>query len=63
VVVGVSGSLVLQAGGQPTTQQLDAQFLVKKDQDGLRVAGMYSKATSMASAQAMEPQAPVVQGY
>jgi hypothetical protein len=43
VVVGVSGTLVLQATGRPTTQQIMADVLVRKEQSGLRVAGLYNR--------------------
>ena len=43
VVVGVSGTLVLQATGRPTTQQIFADILVRKEQAGLRVAGLYNR--------------------
>lgn len=43
VVVGVSGTMIVQSAGQPVTQQFFASFLVKQDQDGLRVSGIDSR--------------------
>lgn len=43
VVIAVAGTLVIQSGGQPVTQQLLADFLVQRQRDGLRVAGIYNK--------------------
>lgn len=43
VVVGVMGSFVVHQNGQPMSQQFLADFLVKKDADGLRIAGLYNK--------------------
>ena len=43
VVVGVMGALVVHQNGQPMSQQFLADFLVKKDADGLRIAGLYNK--------------------
>jgi hypothetical protein len=64
VVVGVSGTLVMQAGGQPQTQQLDAEFLVVKYPDCLRVAGMYNKLQpAVASSQMTQEQPAAFQGY
>lgn len=45
VVVGFSGTLVLQATGRPTTQQIFADILVRKEQSGLRVAGLYNRSS------------------
>lgn len=43
VVVGVAGTMVIQSGGQPVPQQFLASFLVKQDQDGLRIAGVNAR--------------------
>lgn len=43
VVVGVAGTMVIQSGGQPVVQQFLGSFLVRQDQDGLRVAGLQTK--------------------
>ncbi|PWU03668.1 MAG: hypothetical protein C5B53_00195 [Candidatus Melainabacteria bacterium] len=43
VVVGLSGTLVLQSTGRPTTQQIFADILVRKEPSGLRVAGLYNR--------------------
>jgi hypothetical protein len=53
VVVGVSGTLVIQSTGQPVTQQIVTDFLITKNQDGLRVAGVYNRSA------AQPPAAPV----
>jgi hypothetical protein len=44
VVVGVAGTIVVQSNGQPTTQQFLASFLVRKEKEGLRVAGLDPRA-------------------
>lgn len=44
IVVGVAGTIVVQSNGQPTTQQFLASFLVRKEKDGLRVAGLDPRA-------------------
>jgi hypothetical protein len=46
VVVGLTGTLVLQTTGQPVTQQVATDFLVRKEKDGLRVAGLYNRAVA-----------------
>jgi len=43
IVVAVSGTMVVQSGGQPVVQQILASFLVRQDQDGLRVAGLNAR--------------------
>ena len=43
VVVGVSGTMVVQAGGPPQTQPFAAAFLVREEKDGLRIAGIDAK--------------------
>jgi hypothetical protein len=48
VVVGASGTLVIQAAGTPMTQQVVADFLVRKDQGGLRIAGLYNRQVASA---------------
>ncbi len=47
VVVGVAGTVIVQSNGQPSVQQFGADFLVRQDKDGLRVAGLYSKAAPL----------------
>ncbi len=49
IVVAVSGTMVIQSGGQqqPVVQQILASFLVRQDKDGLRVAGLNAR-TSVA---------------
>jgi hypothetical protein len=43
IVVGVNGTMVVQAGGPPSTQPFAAAFLVRQEKDGLRVAGIDAK--------------------
>ena len=45
VVVGVSGTLLVQEANNPTpeTQQIVCDFLVKKEKDGLRIASLYNR--------------------
>jgi hypothetical protein len=43
VVVGISGTLVLQSTGRPITQAIAADVLVRKEPSGLRVAGLYNR--------------------
>jgi hypothetical protein len=42
IVVGVTGSLVIQQNGQPYTSQLSTDFLVRQDKGGVRIANIYS---------------------
>jgi len=43
VVVGVNGTLITDTGGQPVTHQVTSDFLVRRSNDGLRVAGVYNR--------------------
>jgi hypothetical protein len=43
VVVGISGTLILQATGRPTSQQIAADILVRKEPSGLRISGLYNR--------------------
>lgn len=45
IVVGVTGSLVVQDAANPVTQQIVTDFLVKKEKEGLRICGMYNRTT------------------
>ena len=45
IVVGVTGNIVVQQSGQPVVQPFSGSFLVRKEQDGLRVAGLETKST------------------
>ncbi len=45
VVVGVTGSLVVQASSTPITQQIVIDFLVRKIGQDCRIAGMYNRTT------------------
>lgn len=47
VVVGVSGTMVVQSNGQPSTQPFLAAFLVRQEAGGLRVAGMDTRQGGM----------------
>ncbi|MBY0547950.1 MAG: hypothetical protein K2W95_11705 [Candidatus Obscuribacterales bacterium] len=49
VVVSVAGSLMMQQGPRPAVHQFVADFLVRKDQDGLRVAGVYNRTVASVS--------------
>lgn len=49
VVVTVAGNLMMQQGPRPALHQFAADFLVRKDQDGLRVAGVYNRTVASAS--------------
>jgi hypothetical protein len=42
IVVGVTGSLVIQQNGQPYTSQLSTDFLVRQDKGGVRIANLYN---------------------
>lgn len=46
IVVGLSGTLVLQSNGRPITEPILADFLVRQEQDGLRVIALYNKTTA-----------------
>lgn len=48
VVVGIAGTLVYQAGGQPASQKIVADLLIRRERAGLRVAGLYNR-TAQAS--------------
>lgn len=43
VVICVTGNLTMHQGQRPVVQQFIADFLVKKDLDGLRVSGLYNR--------------------
>jgi|AGTN01.3.fsa_nt_gi hypothetical protein len=43
VVVRVDGTLVMQMGGQPTTQRVQTDYLVKKDKGSLRIAALHAR--------------------
>ncbi len=43
VVVTLSGTLVTQSSGRPYSQQLQMDLLVRKETDGLRIAGIYNR--------------------
>jgi len=55
IVVGVTGTLVIQSNGQPFTNQLSTDFLVRRDKDGLRIAGLYNRQVAAAAAPAGAP--------
>jgi len=57
VVVGVTGSLVIQQNGQPYTNQISTDFLVRKDKGGVRIASLYNR--QLAAAPAPPPVAAV----
>lgn len=47
IVVGVAGTLVTDTGGRPVTNQVNIDFLVRREQDGLRVAGIYNRISAV----------------
>jgi hypothetical protein len=49
VVVGVTGTLVYQAGGQPASQKIVADLLIRRERAGLRVAGLYNRTAQTSS--------------
>ena len=51
IVVGVTGSLVMQANGQTSTRGVDTHFLVKREERGMRIAGLYNSTVSQVAAQ------------
>lgn len=53
VVVSVIGTLIVHSNGQPSTSQVLCDFLVRKEEKGLRIAGMYNR-TFVASSAAPE---------
>jgi hypothetical protein len=56
VVVGCKGTLVIQQGGPPISQQVAMDFLVAKDASGLRIAGVNNRQLqAAASPQAAAP--------
>lgn len=47
VVVGVNGTLVTDSGNRPISHQVTADFLVRRDTGGLRVAGVYNRVAAL----------------
>jgi hypothetical protein len=47
VVVGVAGTMIIQANGQPAPQPFSACFLVRQEKDGLRVAGLDARTSAI----------------
>ena len=58
IVITVKGTLVMQYAGQPSTQPIQTDFLVKKESDGLRIAGVFNRAVTQS--QAMTPSQPMM---
>jgi hypothetical protein len=52
VVVGVNGTLVVQSNGTPATQQVAIDLLIRKDKEGLRVAGLANRQVAAAATSA-----------
>ena len=52
VVVAVAGTMVVQAGSQPVTQQFLASFLVQQENEGLRIAGVDARSGLLPGSQA-----------
>ena len=51
IVVGVTGSLVMQsANAAPVTEQIVTDFLVKQEPQGLRISGLYNHSTLSSAA-------------
>jgi len=49
IVVGVTGTLVLQMGSRPGTHQIEMDVLVSRANTGLRVTGLHNHLTSLSS--------------
>lgn len=49
IVVNVTGNLLLQQGPRPAMQVLSTDYLVKRDASGLRIAGLFNRATPVPS--------------
>lgn len=49
IVVNVTGQLCLQQGPRPVIQHLSTDYLVKRDSSGLRIAGLFNRATAVPS--------------
>ena len=45
IVVNVTGQLSLQQGPRPCVQNLSTDYLVKRDSGGLRIAGLFNRAS------------------
>jgi hypothetical protein len=60
IVVGITGTLILQCQGRPSTQQLQTDVLVANDPDnsGLRIAGLYNRFYTASSYAAPSYTAP-----
>jgi hypothetical protein len=57
VVISMKGSLVVQVSGHPaTTRQVHTDFLVKKEEHGLRIAALHNS-------EVVQGQAPMAYGY
>jgi hypothetical protein len=50
VVVTLTGTLVTQSSGRPFSQQIQMDLLVRKENDGLRIAGVYNRVASATGA-------------
>ena len=55
VVVSANGVLAVQANGTPLTQQFAADFLVKKEKEGLRIEGVYNRNLAAAAPSGAAP--------
>lgn len=49
IVVCANGTFVYQSDGHPTTQQMQTDYLVRKDPGGLRIAGLYNRVAPLMS--------------
>lgn len=52
VVVCANGTFVYQSSGNPTSQQMQTDYLVRKDPAGLRIAGLYNRVSQLSSSSA-----------
>jgi hypothetical protein len=50
IVVNVTGNLLLQQGPRPAMQILSTDYLVKRESGGLRIAGLFNRATPVPAA-------------
>jgi hypothetical protein len=55
IVVGITGTLLLQQGGPPMSQQVAMDFLVVRDANGLRIGGVYNRQVANAQTGTQAP--------
>jgi len=49
VVVSANGTFIYQSGGHPSSQQMQTDYLVRKEPSGLRIAGLYNRVAPLMS--------------